>query len=1029
MRAAAGKLWRAIESLEGRALLAAHIVGSPTVYSTIQAAVNAASAGATINVDAGTYPELVTIGKSLTLRGAQAGMDGRLNPRRSGANESIVTGSGTGINVTSAFYINANDVTIDGFTVQGNTSNTKYGAGIVIAPNKAGAHIYNNVIQNNVSGIFLANNSTTDAAIIQQNAFLNNNNAGENGGRGIYSDSSLSGGKLTNVLIDANVFLRNFGGTGTTNLEAAISLEAYTANSQSNIRITNNVMDSNGKGVLMWNASNVLIQNNFISNARDSGSGALRFEGGDSLITIQNNQIYDCPGAAIRIDNKATDGDNKTFTVTGSNIYHNGLDAGRVGGLVISAKQYVGTMNARGNFWGSASGPSGDGAGTGDPVVASGTAVDFSNWSTLPVFARLYPYWGAPSVDGQPIQAEDFDHGGEGVAYHDSPDNDGGRYRPYENVDIETTTDSSGAFDVFSTNPGEYLAYTVNISQTGSYAFNFRVANGQSTPGKFHIDVDGANVSGAIAVPNTGGSQVWQTMTKTDVLLPAGLHVMKLVMDTGGTGGEIGNFNWFQFTYAGVPTAPAAPSGLAATPVSPTQINLVWTNNANNQTGFNIDRSIDGVTFLPLSSNVAGTSYSDSGLSAATMYYYRVRATNLVGDSANSNTASATTLPATSTPTYLSDLPWVSATSGYKTVQRDKTINGNPITLGGVVYNKGIGTHAVSTIVYKLGGLYDTFVCDVGVDDEVNGKGVGSVIFQVIGDGKVLFDSGIINNAGPSAHIAISVAGVNQLSLVANNGVPNSIDYDHADWAGAQLFGAPTIPAAPSNLTASAVSGSQINLTWQNNATNNTGLAIDRSTDGVTFVPLTTVAAGVSSYSDLNLTGSTTYSYRVRATSGAGSSPASNVASATTFPTGQTLVYLSDIPWVSATSGWGTTQLDASIKGNPITLRGTTYAKGIGTHADSTITYNLAGQYATFISDIGIDDEVGGHGSVRFQVIGDGKVLFDSGALTGASPVVTINISVAGVQQLQLVAVAATPGNIDYAHADWAGAQLVKNLQ
>ena len=106
MRAVAGKLWRAIEPLERRALLAAHIVGSPTVYSTIQAAVNAASAGSTINVDAGAYPELVTIGKSLTLRGAQAGMDGRLNPRRSGANESIVTGSGAGTNVTSAFYIN-----------------------------------------------------------------------------------------------------------------------------------------------------------------------------------------------------------------------------------------------------------------------------------------------------------------------------------------------------------------------------------------------------------------------------------------------------------------------------------------------------------------------------------------------------------------------------------------------------------------------------------------------------------------------------------------------------------------------------------------------------------------------------------------------------------------------------------------------------------------------------------------------------------------------------------------------------------
>src|SRR5439155_27316873 len=117
------------------------------------------------------------------------------NLRRSGVNESIVTGSGTGTNVTSAFYINANGVTLDGFTIQGNTSVTKYGAGIVIAPGRSGAHIYNNVIQNNVSGIYLANNSNTDAAIIQQNAFLNNNNNGENGGRGVCSDAQISCGK------------------------------------------------------------------------------------------------------------------------------------------------------------------------------------------------------------------------------------------------------------------------------------------------------------------------------------------------------------------------------------------------------------------------------------------------------------------------------------------------------------------------------------------------------------------------------------------------------------------------------------------------------------------------------------------------------------------------------------------------------------------------------------------------------------------------------------------------------------------
>ena len=253
------RLFCDFEPLETRTFLAAHITGSTTVYSTIQAAVNAASVNAIITVDAGTYPELVTITKSLTIRGAQAGVDARSNLRRSGANESTLTGTTNATDgmITSSFYINANDVTIDGFTVQGNTSAGKYGAGIVIAPNRAGTHIINNIVQNNISGLFLSNNSATDAAVIQHNVFQNNNNDGVLGGRGIYSDEVISGGNLTNVTIDGNTFFKNFGGVGTTNLEAAIALESDKSNSQSNIRITNDIMDSDGKGVLMWNANNI----------------------------------------------------------------------------------------------------------------------------------------------------------------------------------------------------------------------------------------------------------------------------------------------------------------------------------------------------------------------------------------------------------------------------------------------------------------------------------------------------------------------------------------------------------------------------------------------------------------------------------------------------------------------------------------------------------------------------------------------------------------------------------------------------
>src|SRR5207253_1839735 len=167
---------------------------------------------------------------------------------------------------------------------------------------------------------------------------------------------------------------------------------------------------------------------------------------------------------------------------------------------------------------------------------------------------------------------------------------------------------------------------------------------------------------------------------------------------------------------------------------------------------------------------------------------------------------------------------------------------------------------------------------------------------------------------------------------------------------------------------------------------------IERSTDGQNFAPLTPLKANATSYSDMGLASGQTYWYRVRANNAAGDSANSNIAYATPVAVSTAPVYISDLPWVSATTDWGTIQLDASIKGNPLSLRGATYAKGIGTHAVSNIVYNLAGQYTNFVTDIGVDDEVNGLGNIIFRVIGDGKTLYDSGNLTGGSPVVHINV-------------------------------------
>ena len=859
------------DALESRRLLAAHI-GSAS-YTTIQAAVNAASAGSVITVDAGTYTESVTVNKQLTIRGVQAGKDAR---SRSGS-ETIVTGPSGSAGIGPSFYITASDVVIDGFTIQGETSQSDAtGAGIVMAPTVHGTQVLNNIIQNNVAGVYLANSSSTDPAVFQHNVFQSNNNNGANGGRGIYTDGSLTNGYLTDVIIDANTFTNNRGGSGTTGLEAAVAFEAGTSSStQSNIRITNNTFTNNGKSVLFFNSTGVTIEGNTASGAADYYSGSLRFEGNDHNVTIEYNNIINNPGPGVAVDANGVPGDDSGFVVSYNNIYNNGTTyyKNRLG-VIYNQSVYDGTFDARNNYWGNSSGPSGDGPGTGDGVY--------------------------------------------GNAYKD--------------------------------NQWEY-------AKGGSELFSpFSTASNTTT----------------------------------------------------------------------VPSLPTAPSNLAATPSGTSLVNLSWTNGSG-ATGVKVERSTDQNTWTLLSTVAANvSSYADNSVAAGTTYYYRVRSTNSVGDSANSNIAKATLAASNFPATYLSDLTPTSATTGYGTIMKDKSVGGNTLTLNGNTYAKGIGTHASSTIVYNISGNYSTFQSDVGIDAEEDGKGTGHVEFVILGDGKTLFDSGVLINDQVD-HINVSVAGVKQLTLEALPGVSGSIDYDHSDFANAAVYGTPTAPTAPTSLAASPLSASSIKLSWTAGSSNLTSYSIERSTDGTNFsVIASNVAATATTYTDASImSASTKYYYRIRAINAVGASPYSNTASATTGQL-QTVTYVSDLSSVSATTGYGSIMKDESVGGNPLKVGGTTYAKGIGTHAVSDIKYTIAGKYSTFISDVGVDQEEDGKGvgSVDFQVFGDGKLLFDSGVLTN-DQVAHINISVAGVQTLDIVANNGVPNSIDYDHADWAGAELL----
>jgi hypothetical protein len=167
------------------------------------------------------------------------------------------------------------------------------------------------------------------------------------------------------------------------------------------------------------------------------------------------------------------------------------------------------------------------------------------------------PYSGSAIALPGTIQAEAFDAGGEGIAYHDSTSgNSGGAYRATD-VDLEAA--SSGGYNVGWIGAGEWLQYSVNVAAAGSYIVDVRVA-ALGAGGTFHLEMNGINVTGAMTIPDTGGWQSWQTMTRT-VTLAAGAQKARLVMDTTGAN-AVGNIDWIRVTPAS--SAGSTPYGGAA---------------------------------------------------------------------------------------------------------------------------------------------------------------------------------------------------------------------------------------------------------------------------------------------------------------------------------------------------------------------------------------------------------------------------------------------------------------------------------
>ncbi|WP_231104616.1 NPCBM/NEW2 domain-containing protein [Haloechinothrix halophila] len=324
-------------------------------------------------------------------------------------------------------------------------------------------------------------------------------------------------------------------------------------------------------------------------------------------------------------------------------------------------------------------------------------------------------------------------------------------------------------------------------------------------------------------------------------------------------------------------------------------------------------------------------------------------AASTVGATGAASGAESEPAPPT-TDVYASDLDWVSAQNGWGPVERDMSNgekdagDGSTITVDGNSYAKGLGVHAGSVIRYHLGGNCETFVSDIGVDDEVWYS--GSVVFSVIADGATAAQSPVLTGSSDVARIEADIDGASYVDLVVNEG-GDTIDYDHADWAGARFL---------------------------------------CSGDG-TAQPVGDLTAPTSD------------------------------------------AWASDLGFVPHQNGWGPAERDMSNgekeagDGSTLHVNSYTFDKGLGVHADSRLRFYTGGKCDTFTAKVGIDEEVGGNGSVRFRVIADGYQVYASDRLTGYSFTRTVDARIAGAEFVDLVVDDAGDG-IGQDHADWGDARF-----
>jgi beta-glucosidase len=208
------------------------------------------------------------------------------------------------------------------------------------------------------------------------------------------------------------------------------------------------------------------------------------------------------------------------------------------------------------------------------------------------------PYGGTPAAVPGTIQAANYDTGGQGVAYNVTSTNGTANSYRSDGVDLEACTDTGCGYDIGWTTAGQWFNYTVNVATAGTYSIALRLASPYGITDALHIaNAAGTNLSGSVAVPDTGGYQDWATVTAS-VTLPAGTQTLRIDQDANG-------WNIHQLTF----TLTSGGGGTGEAPYGGTPAAVPGTVQAANY-----DTGGQGVAYNVTSVNGSANSYRSDGV-------------------------------------------------------------------------------------------------------------------------------------------------------------------------------------------------------------------------------------------------------------------------------------------------------------------------------------------------------------------------------------------------------------------------------